>query len=71
MRFSRHACLAERSQCRGFAALSCCCGSACRAVASAAAFAVFAFGFDAAAFAALRLRRLVGGDGLEPPTLSV
>ena len=28
-------------------------------------------GFGAAAFAALRLRRLVGGDGIEPPTTSV
>jgi hypothetical protein len=28
-------------------------------------------GFGAAAFAALRLRRLVGGDGIEPPTSCV
>jgi hypothetical protein len=28
-------------------------------------------GFGATAFAALRLRRLVGGDGLEPPTFCV
>jgi hypothetical protein len=28
-------------------------------------------GFGAAAFAALRWRRLVGGDGLEPPTFCV
>jgi hypothetical protein len=28
-------------------------------------------GYGAAAFAALRERRLVGGDGLEPPTFCV
>jgi hypothetical protein len=28
-------------------------------------------GFGATAIAALRLRRLVGGDGLEPPTFCV
>ena len=44
---------------------------ACRAVASTGSPPSPKMGYGAAAFAALRLRRLVGGDGLEPPTFCV